>query len=297
MELAPRARKKHRHGGQQEEPADRGVPWADPWRRQASPVAVIVARRSVSMPEVPAAGEHHRQAVLVGRGDHFGVAHRAAGLHDGRRAGGARPRRARRGTGRTRRRRPPIRAADRRAFITAVFTASTRLICPAPTASVTSRPGEDHGVRLHVRAHAPREPQRRPLLGASARAASRPRGPSCPGHGAPRFDDAIARLHEPRAQDRPHIARRVRGRRTTPSPRAGSAWSPESAAPSSASTRPGATTASMNVDVSARAVSTSIGRFRPTMPPNADSAIGLARADVGLGQRARRSPRRRDWCA
>ena len=33
----------------------------------------------------------------------------------------------------------------------------------------------------------------------------------------------------------------------------------------------GAITASMNVAVSARAVSTSIGRLRPTIPPKADS--------------------------
>ena len=39
------------------------------------------------MPEVPAAGKHHRQAAFIGRGDHLLVAHRAAGLHDGGRAG------------------------------------------------------------------------------------------------------------------------------------------------------------------------------------------------------------------
>ena len=41
-----------------------------------------------SVPEVPAPGEHHRQAVLVGGGDHFRIADRPAGLHDGGRAGG-----------------------------------------------------------------------------------------------------------------------------------------------------------------------------------------------------------------
>src|SRR5262245_40014423 len=43
------------------------------------------ARRSVA--EVPHAGEHHRQAVLVARLDRLRVAHRAAGLHDRRDAG------------------------------------------------------------------------------------------------------------------------------------------------------------------------------------------------------------------
>src|SRR3546814_19221766 len=32
------------------------------------------------VPEMPAAGEHHGDAMFVGRGDHFVVAHRAAGL-------------------------------------------------------------------------------------------------------------------------------------------------------------------------------------------------------------------------
>ena len=93
------------------------------------------------MPEMPAAREDHRQAALVGRGDDFRVAHRAAGLHDRGGAGVGDARRARRGTGRTRRRPRPIPAsAPAAAFITATFTASTRLICPAPTASVRSAP-------------------------------------------------------------------------------------------------------------------------------------------------------------
>src|SRR6476659_2659808 len=37
----------------------------------------------VSVPEMPASSKHHRDAVLVGRGDDFRVAHRSAGLHDG----------------------------------------------------------------------------------------------------------------------------------------------------------------------------------------------------------------------
>ena len=44
-----------------------------------SPIADLVS-------EVPASREHHRQPVLVGGGDHIGVAHRSAGLNDCRRA-------------------------------------------------------------------------------------------------------------------------------------------------------------------------------------------------------------------
>ena len=39
------------------------------------------------MPEMPAAREHHRQAALVGRGDHLRITHRSARLHDRRGAG------------------------------------------------------------------------------------------------------------------------------------------------------------------------------------------------------------------
>src|SRR6185437_287485 len=40
-------------------------------------------RRITSVPEVPHAGEHHRDAALVRRGDHLVVAHAAAGLDHG----------------------------------------------------------------------------------------------------------------------------------------------------------------------------------------------------------------------
>ena len=81
---------------------------------------------------MPPSGEHHRQAVLVGGGDDFRVANRAAGLHHRGRAGGGdrveavaeREERVGRGDRllqRALRPRP-------RAFITATFTASTRLI-------------------------------------------------------------------------------------------------------------------------------------------------------------------------
>ena len=95
-----------------------------------------LAMRS-SVPEVSAAREHHRQSPFVRGGDHFGVPDGAARLHDGGRArigDGVEPvaeREERVGGGDGVRQRAG-------AFITATFTASTRLICPAPTASVRS---------------------------------------------------------------------------------------------------------------------------------------------------------------
>ena len=47
------------------------------------------AGRAVSVPEVPPPGEHHREAVFVGRRNHLRVPHRAAGLHDRGRAAAA----------------------------------------------------------------------------------------------------------------------------------------------------------------------------------------------------------------
>ena len=96
-----------------------------------------------SVPEVPSSREDHRQTVLVGGGDHFLVPHGAARLDDGGRAGGRhrveavaeREERVRRGD---RSREQVGRIAS--AFIRATFTASTRLIWPAPIASVRSAP-------------------------------------------------------------------------------------------------------------------------------------------------------------
>ncbi len=53
----------------------------------------------------------------------------------------------------------------------------------------------------------------------------------------------------------------------------------------------GAMTASMNVEVSARAVSASSGRLSPTMPPNADSAsASRARTYASAGERPVATP-------
>ena len=103
----------------------------------------------------------------------------------------SRSRRGRRGTGRTHPTRrqsptsgffPPVASA----FMTATCTASTRLIWPAPMASVARRVGEDHGVRLHVRADAPREPQRAPLRFAGRASGRHLQAGSLRHHGVPR---------------------------------------------------------------------------------------------------------------
>src|SRR4051794_945499 len=46
-----------------------------------------VGRGRLLMPEVSHPGEDHRDAVLVGRGHHLGIAHAAPGLDHGARAG------------------------------------------------------------------------------------------------------------------------------------------------------------------------------------------------------------------
>ena len=77
---------------------------------QCLPAAVRRSRaaaRPRSVPEMAHAGEHHREARLVGGRDHFVVAHRAAGLDDRVGAGLAPPRAGRRRRERRRRRRRP----------------------------------------------------------------------------------------------------------------------------------------------------------------------------------------------
>ena len=57
----------------------------DAWRRAGDRPRPIEARESAAalVTEVAFAGEHHGDAVLVGRLDHLAVAHRAARLHHG----------------------------------------------------------------------------------------------------------------------------------------------------------------------------------------------------------------------
>ena len=80
------------------------------------------------MPEMAAPRENHRQAALVGGGDHLAVADRSAGLDDRGGAGlGEASRPSRNGKKASDAATDP-RSASGAAFITATLTASTRLI-------------------------------------------------------------------------------------------------------------------------------------------------------------------------
>src|SRR5471032_1270852 len=54
-----------------------------PYVRKPAPTYV---NSDVSVPEVAASGKHHREAALVGGGNHFRILHRPARLHHRRRA-------------------------------------------------------------------------------------------------------------------------------------------------------------------------------------------------------------------
>ena len=133
--------------------------------------------RQRSVPEVPHAGEHHRDAALVGGGDHLVVAHRC------RRAGSRRsrrrrpPRRARRGTGRRRRSPPPSPAATGpacSALMLAMRAESRRLIWPGADAQRHAAGAEHDRVALHVLGDLPGEQQVVHLLRRRLLLASRP---------------------------------------------------------------------------------------------------------------------------
>ena len=205
------------------------------------------------------------------------VAHRAPRLHHGGGAGrrhrveavAERKERVRRGDRSLERVDGPAASA----FIRATFTASTRLICPAPMASVRSAAGEDHGVRLHVRADAPREPQRLPFL-------------------APSAAGCVTTRRSPRGHGRRGLDHRGRGSAPARAPRIERSSRPRSAARRRRSPRSTTRMFGLAPRIAARLVvdrrrdhrfderrrrsrapsSASIGRFRPTMPPNAASA-------------------------
>ena len=152
-----------------------------------------------SVPEVAHPGEDHRHVVLVGGGDDLGVAHAAPRLDH---APAPRPRPARPGRpGRGRRRRRPPRCpgAPRLRAAAAIFTDSTRLVCPPPDGQEPVGGGEDDGVALHVLAHPPAEAQRRQLgVGGGA-----------PGHHLPFSGglDRVAVLDQQPAGDAPQLER------------------------------------------------------------------------------------------
>ena len=161
------------------------------------------------------------------------------------------------GTEKTHRTQRQIRQADSFplrsvAFITATCTASTRLICPAPIASVRDRICEDDGVGFDMCADAPRKTERAPFQFGRRALRHNFQAGGCeirPRPGRSGFADLVALLHQHRAENRSHLAPARRHRYPAsdrPRPRACWACPPESAAPRAST--PGAITASMKVD-------------------------------------------------
>ena len=142
---------------------------------------------------------------------------------------------------------------------------------------------EDDRVRLDVRADAPREAQRLPLRRRSAAASSR-RAARRDGHGC----DASTTRSRSCTSTAPRIDRSSRPRRFAQRREVGGHDAHVAPSPpgSRAPRRPraGAITASMKVDDDRlRRRRRRSARLRPTMPPNADERVGLARAHVGVG--------------
>ena len=124
------------------------------------------------MPEVPHAGEHHRERRLVRGGDHLVVALAAAGLDRPRwrpaRSGRSRP--SRNGKKASEAATLPRRSGTvcPRGVVLGLLDgdprASTRLICPAPMPTVAPSVGEHDGVGLDVLADRPGEQEVAQLL-------------------------------------------------------------------------------------------------------------------------------------
>ena len=142
----------------------------------------------------------------------FGVAPRAAGLDDHGDPGVERELRAvREGEERVAREHRALRVSwpSSRAFSSAIRTASTRLIWPAPIPIVCWLSGEHDRVRRHVLADAPREEDVVPgVLGDSAADDAHRRR-------APRIGVAV--LHEQSAEHAPEVAFAGRVLRRSPS--------------------------------------------------------------------------------
>ena len=244
---------------------------------------MAAGRRSV--PEVAHAGEHHRDAVLVGGGDHLVVAHGAARLDhgDGAVVGDDVEAVAEReervgGDDRARERRGPRCSA----FIAAMRVESTRLIWPAPMPSVCPSPQKT--IALDFTYLATRQ--------ANSRSAS------CAG-GRRRFGDDLAarrrrrcrasgvctsRPPPTRLQSRGGRRRSARAARSRARARSPSARSP----PARRRCTPGAISTSRNcADDRLERSRASTGRLNAMMPPNAD--VGSVRDAPGTPRAASRA--------
>ena len=170
------------------------------------------------------------------------------------------------------------------AFITATFTASTRLIWPAPIAA--SRSARANTTAFDFTWAVTRQASRRAAHSAPVggrRVITRRPDSGRPAASAVHGPAASVTRSPPCTRNAPRMDRTSRSDRTSPADEQSARTSRRfffaartARASSSAS---GATTASMNVEAIASAVMRSTPRFNPTIPPNADRA-STSRADT-----------------
>ena len=162
------------------------------------------------------------------------------------------------------------------AFITATFTASTRLICPAPIAA--SRSARANTTALDFTWAETRQASRRAAHSASVggrRVTTRRPDSGRAAFSGPHDPAASVTRSRPWTRMAPRTDRTSRSSRTSPGDEEQSAsttrrfFFPAKTARASSSAS-GATTASMKVEVIASAAARSTHRFNPTIPPNAD---------------------------
>ena len=164
------------------------------------------------------------------------------------------------------------------------------------------RAGEDHGVRLHVRADAPREAQRLHSSGVGCRLVTTLRHVAVPATGSrasttrSRSCTSIAAEESSAAPASARADRLAAPAKSAVTTRMFCLASPGSARASSSTA--GAITASMNVDDDRLAPSpTSIGAVQADDAAERRQRIGVARAHVGVARSIARSRRRTGWCA
>src|SRR5918992_917412 len=136
-------------------------PWASFQARACSRPPDPITRIFISVPEMPHAGEEHGDAALVGGGNHFGVAHAAAGL-DHRRCAGV-GERVQAAAEREERVRRGDAALELELGVLRFQGGDARAVEPAHLAGADAERGaaaaEHDGVRFNVLRHAPGEKQ------------------------------------------------------------------------------------------------------------------------------------------
>ena len=272
-------------------------------------VTSIAARCAAGSPESRAIGFQCRKwrtpvrtivaPGVIGDGHDIGVAHRAAGLDEGRHAGRKTGLDARPGTGRTRRthrRRPSSRPGRAWRWPSRRPAARRRRgdVWPLPIPTSRRSRTSDDGVRGHAADEPPGEVEVALLLRRSGPPrGARPRRWIVRGDVRRGHEDGAAggpdRSRSDRARRRP-LASSVAGQRSSRSTRRfGLVASTSSASASNA----GATTISRKIETSRSAIGRSTGRVSATTPPNAltgsasSAASQASRSDAALRGAAR----------